>query len=548
MRCRLFAACFHLILLCAILNLTIQGAYSKHCPGYSPTPFAETQVPDCWNGINYYPRGHHFYYMLYDWFAVDTLTTGLTVREVVDRDLALLSRNGVNFIHLYLWDRVWLSSWSNNKVVDVGFNPIGQDPRQSPNNQMLALHEYLDLLAKHGHFVGIHFVSKPVINQLSCEDTEGRPCKALTVEEARMLGNSYYEWTKIFIEELSVRHRNIIAWGFIYGFGPAPGVGGAVNTWNTFFQSAYGRFHKLAKTWAPSPGLGQVAINLAPPVEALPDGYHYRWDMAKAQRQAKVLLDMGLPEPDIYMLQLFNANSQDLARDLKILTGPPVDRDSITIPASKILAVEFGNSSSLASPPYGMNVAGVGDAFAPSLTLEGQAQWLTNTLCAFQNTGVKKLGHWTLIDAHDFWEREPFKFAGAILAWNGYWGLLANDMNALPKPAFKVLFDYYLNGTLACSQPAVPVVALMADKENIFVGEPLTLTWTMTDVSYAEINQGIGQITGSLGSRTLKPIQAGPLIFVLSVFNELSDKKVSVTATVTVNVTERRRPARSRRR
>src|SRR5205085_8058648 len=99
------------------------------------------------------------------------------------------------------------------------------------------------------------------------------------------------------------------------------------------------------------------------------------------QRAGKVMIDMGLREPDLYMLQLYNANSLDLERDLKSLSGPASSR-GISIAAEKLVAVEFATSSSLAPPPYGNEIASSGDANTPTMDLAGHAQWLTNTLCA----------------------------------------------------------------------------------------------------------------------------------------------------------------------
>lgn len=57
-----------------------------------------------WKGINYYPRGHEFYNMLNDWYNYDANAGGYYVRNSVINDMALLHSNGVNFLHLYLWD------------------------------------------------------------------------------------------------------------------------------------------------------------------------------------------------------------------------------------------------------------------------------------------------------------------------------------------------------------------------------------------------------------------------------------------------------------
>jgi hypothetical protein len=60
--------------------------------------------PQAWRAINYAPRGHPYFRMLYDWFHKDA-ATGREVREMTDADLAVLRRSGFNAVHLYLWDQ-----------------------------------------------------------------------------------------------------------------------------------------------------------------------------------------------------------------------------------------------------------------------------------------------------------------------------------------------------------------------------------------------------------------------------------------------------------
>ena len=68
--------------------------------------------PTKWKGINYSPKRHSYFRMLYDWYSYDT-TAGQYVYQMVDNDLTRLSQNGYNVLHLYLWDRNLLKSLNN---------------------------------------------------------------------------------------------------------------------------------------------------------------------------------------------------------------------------------------------------------------------------------------------------------------------------------------------------------------------------------------------------------------------------------------------------
>ena len=57
-----------------------------------------------WKAINYAPRAHPYFRMLYDWYSTDA-ATGREVRAIADADLALLHSSGFNAVHLYLWDQ-----------------------------------------------------------------------------------------------------------------------------------------------------------------------------------------------------------------------------------------------------------------------------------------------------------------------------------------------------------------------------------------------------------------------------------------------------------
>ena len=494
----------------------------------SASPFRKPcKDPEQLNGINYYSR-QGFYNMLNRWHDVDQFT-GKPVHLSVAQDLNLLSKNNVNFLHLYIWDKAW--------GFGVGFNAFDgmpgitgtEDPRLSENRQMQALHGFLWMAEQRCMFVEIHFASAAAIQQL---------LQSLTTEEAIGAARRYTQWVEIFMRELAPTHRNIIAWGGPYAIGPAPDTGGGENGWNAFFAEQYRILRAIARETAPAPKLGGMAINLSWDVRALPDGYHYAWDAEKTQRAAKVLIDMELPEPEYYMLQLYNANTGDLRKALLTLTGPPTSEDAISVDPAKIIVVEFGTSTSLADPPYGIRRAGFGDAWVPSMTLEGHRQWLVNTLCAFQATGITNMAHWTLYDAWNFWMEPPFNMRGDALAWSGYWGLAPLlPIDEKPKPSFTALSDFYANGMLSCEAPPEPVIALGADIAVARIGRPITITWTAADVDYLEIDNGIGQVRNSVGSIIVRPAKPGTHIYTLIARNTDADgATVTRTASVTVRV------------
>ena len=470
-------------------------------------------IPSTWNGINYYPRRHQFYNMLNDWFTTDQ-TEGIPVSQMVNNDLGLLRSNGFNFVHLYIWDSDWFG---------IGFNPIGQDPSTSPNNQWGALDGFLSEAESNGIYVGIHFVSKSPINRLNCGISTG---------DANQMGIGYSNWTGAFMNYFSPRHMNILMWGFAFALGPVPDVGGSASSWNAFFASAYSNMYSLAHSTAPAPGLGLMAIDIGWGASPDPNGYDYSWDAARAQRAAKVVLDLQLPEADIYMLQLYNANSSDLQRDLATLTQTQ-QPNGIQIAASKILAVEFATSSSLASAPYGNQVASSGDSNTPTFDLNGQAAWLTNTLCAFRNVGIGKLAYWGLYDAYDFWQAAPFCFGVQDLAWNGYWGLLPLPEGYGAKPSWTVLTSFYMFRTLNCSSPPAPDVSLTSNVSSVPSGKSFTLTWTASDTSYMSIDQGVGQVTTSLGSKTIIAGSPGTVTYTLTATNGGQVSTASATVVIT---------------
>ena len=169
--------------------------------------------PQEWNAINYAPRGHPYFRMLYDWFTKDA-ASGLEVRVMVDADLATLRQSGFNAVHLYLWDQPTFDDLYRRQVSLTreysGF--AYPNPAVSASRQWEALDEFMGMAEKHRIWVILHFVHTPFNDGL---DSLSR---AQVEERARAIG----DWAGVFISSLSRRHRNILAWGALYALEPAP--------------------------------------------------------------------------------------------------------------------------------------------------------------------------------------------------------------------------------------------------------------------------------------------------------------------------------------
>jgi len=118
--------------------------------------------PHEWKAINYAPRGHPYFRMLYEWFSRDT-ASGLEVRSMADADLAMLRRSGFNAVHLYLWDQPTFHDLYRRRTSRVqeisGFSY--PDPALSPGRQWEALDEFAGMAEKHDLWLIPHFVHTP---------------------------------------------------------------------------------------------------------------------------------------------------------------------------------------------------------------------------------------------------------------------------------------------------------------------------------------------------------------------------------------------------
>jgi hypothetical protein len=504
--------------------------------GGEPRAGALPAPPSQWKGVNYFPAGYYAWNMLNSWSSV---------QSAVDSDMATMAANGVNFLHLYLWD----SDWGG-----VGFNPMPKTllgtpynpPNNSPNGQWAALDSFLSLAESHGLYVGLHFVSKYPIDTLN--GLNGN----LDLNGAAQMGDDFATWANTFVSYFTPRHQNIALWGVTYALGPVVADPPLSSTWNVFFAHAYGGVYQVLRgsssCQASGNGLGLIGINLGLSPQVPAGGFNYSWNTSYPQQAAAEMSGMGVCAPDIYMLQLYNAHSDDLAQMLTTLSTSPA-AGGIAIPANQILAVEYATSSSMAAAPYGNGVASFGDSYTPTTDTNGQAQWLTNTLCAFARTGVQKTAYFGYYDASSFYSGS----SPADVAWPGYFGFFPLGGGAA-KPAWPVLSNYFTSGALACSPPQPPLVQLQASTTYVGAGYPVQLTWTASEVRQLQLS-GVGNLTPSNvdscaslqggnceamseGVKTVYPPTPGTATYTLTGINSTSQSYPAASAQVTITVSQ----------
>jgi len=254
----------------------------------TPAPLT---LPSNLKGIQYFPRGHAWWSMLYDWYTVDGCTTtlsggncasgGETVSAIVQSDLATLAANGVNLIHLYLWDQDYgvdsranyiLASETNTcpvrpapptltPVVTTGCTYpgfVGWDdggPTVSPGNsnpniyssctagpncnQWSALQAFVSMAKAKGIWLVLHFAVARVGEEMNLGAPAG-PCSgssypANSTNLAMCLGQQYAGWVNTFISTLE-SYQNVLVWGLANGI---PGPGSGPGLYPTFWQEAY---------------------------------------------------------------------------------------------------------------------------------------------------------------------------------------------------------------------------------------------------------------------------------------------------------------------
>jgi hypothetical protein len=145
-----------------VMRLLLLAVAACACAG---TGFGSVSLPppSTWKGVDYSPRRHSYFRMLYDWNQVDS-NSGQLVSSMVDSDLAMLSQNGFNLVHLYVWDQTLL--WQANPNEPSGFVDASGDPSTSPNNQWANLNDFVTRAENYGLFVELHFASGWLFNNI----------------------------------------------------------------------------------------------------------------------------------------------------------------------------------------------------------------------------------------------------------------------------------------------------------------------------------------------------------------------------------------------
>ena len=485
---------------------------------------APLTLPAGLKGINYFPRGHAWYSMLYDWYTQDCATStipvscvnGQTVKQIVSADLQMLHNNNFNFVHLYLWDQDIVQQGllgASAGLVQQGFGGPGftgwddGGPGASPNNQWSALADFVSQAKGYGIWVFLEFAV-------------GRPGKEIQLEySASTVGANYAGWVNQFIDQVA-GFQNVLIWGVTYGTGQA--ISGP------FWQAAYPAISShLQQSVYPYPaGRALLAVDanfyLAGPGGVQPQLGTYRWGWQQAQQEAYQWRQFQ-PPPDVYAFELYNANAGDLQAALECAAGQanpvcaafpacqgnPVDR--CPIPFSKMIPREFATGSSLEAPPIGNGTASYLDENTPTTTAAGQQQWLMETLCSLSTHNIPNTGYYGLYDSASWWEQK-YDYTGFKLAANGYWGL-QSEVSSFSgygaggvKPAWAAM-----NSSGPCNVPFGPVLTLQADATYYTVNDTATLTYTDANVTSLALNEPV-QNAQSYDCASGAPLQGSGLL------------------------------------
>ena len=465
--------------------------------------------PPRWTGINYSPRYHSYFRMLKDWNQYDP-KLGMLVYQAADQDMELLSRNGYNLLHLYLWDKELLDDAVLDRWCpvdpDSGRRPAGCTPPYSepagfpnfPNSptstpegasQFAALQDFVARAESHGLYVALHFASGALIDQ------EGRlgqqsPPPGSAIPSCDNLAAGFSRWAGQFITALTPIHRNVALWGVAFAFGADSSdetdLTGHPSVFNRCFGQIYQSVDIIARQSAP-PGMagtvGLIGVNPEFPFVA-PSGTDagrqfrrpqggYIWDVATTQRVVKTMTDEltalygQSKSPDLYMFSFYNANAADLAKSVDALIhSNDGDPSRMTVPADRIFPIEFATSSA------GTGAGSWGDNQTPTTSVSGQDTWLRNTLCAFRSLGIEKYAYWAMYDAASLWTNAPWFNAGQQLAWNGYWGLGFEPPSSGFKPAWTTLALYNeAPDALPCPANPPPNVTAWPFSDYVTVGQ-----------------------------------------------------------------------------
>jgi hypothetical protein len=462
-------------------------------------------------GINYFPRGHAWYSMLYEWYTQDCVTStfkpscsqGSTVADVVSKDLQMLSQNGITYIHLYLWDQDSVQGGSD--LVPSGFQGAGFTglddglpqnspastqggaPNDSTHSQWTALAEFVQAAKRNGIWLFLEFAAY-------------RPSKEIAKSgNAAAVGTKYANWVNAFFDHVA-SYQDALIWGITYGTGQ--GISGP------FWQAAYPAIstHLQQNPYTNPAGRARLAVDANFPGPSGPMlaglGGDYRWNWQAAQQEAYQWQTYQIP-PDLNAFQLWNANAGDLQAALECVAGqsnsavcpaPTCGTQCASIPFSQMVATEFGTGSSLESSPIGNGIAWFGDAFTPTTTATGQRDWLKQTLCVVHRLNILNTGIWGLYDSASWWEQN-YNYSGGLLAWDGYWGLRSEAGSFTTygadgaKPAWDAVNSFDPNTCPASNAPAAPVLALQADATYYTVNDSATLTYTAANVTSLSLSE-----------------------------------------------------------
>jgi hypothetical protein len=443
-------------------------------------------VPDQLKGIDYSPRRHSYFRMLYDWNDTDSVS-GQKVSSMVDADLYMLSQNGFNLVHLYLWDQTLLKLVSPNEP--SGFVDAGGDPSTSPKDQWLNLNDFVTKAEKYGLFVELHFASGWLINNISHASPSS-------------VASTYGAWVEGFMKYLNSTnsHKNVLIWGMAFSVGPV--VSDPTGTWSLTWQQVYVKVDQLAQQYSPSPGiLGLVGtdLNFAKPENVVLRDSGYAFDWQDLQRQAYTMRSLltsaygTTKDPDLYLMQIYHANSYDMNSALRDLTTNTSVSQGIKVAANKISVVETATSSAMNNPPEGTQIPAYGDWNAPVTTVPGQASWVQYDFCMLRSLGIQKTAYWALYDPYTMWTGSPWSYTGQDLSWNGFWGLSFEPESAGQKNSWSILRNYYYSGSLTCPSSlayATPILSLTATSTYYTLAQPVRVTWTAAEAASLSINQG----------------------------------------------------------
>jgi hypothetical protein len=410
--------------------------------------------PTEWKAINYAPRGHPYYRMLYDWFTTDA-ATGAEVRKMAEADLSLLAQSGFNAVHLYLWDQPTFAKFVRTGAMKLP-EPAGfsyPDPTRSAARQWDALDEYIGMAEKQGIWVIPHFVHTPFNDDLD----------ALTGSQVERRAGTIAQFAGTFISYLSQRHHNVLAWGALYALSPAPNDDVAQPSnysllWRKVYAALKRRIAVAAAGDEPPPSFTFLYLRSQGRHAGAPGtmtGYSLDARFGKklfASMTRHLSCELGhTAQPDLVYTYLFGPNTDELEGSLRELTT-----GTDAVPAERLFLSEFGISSPFGA--YANATLSFGENGAPTTDLEGQADWLRQCLCSLRVLGVNKTAYWTLYDAAELWRSESWRMSAADVSLNGHFGLAFEDAERGFKPAWDVLRASNGGKTLACGETKAAVV------------------------------------------------------------------------------------------